>query len=202
MIIDKDTKIYGSFSNNPENNSCLYFNNEFEKRGINAIFKPFYSTDAEMIVKSVKFLNFSGFYVDGSLKIEIIKYLDVIDDDALKFGEVDLVINNDGKLIGYSTDWTGVYNFLLDKNINFLVILGNGNFSKSVRYACRKLNINFIIMKKENWNQLKDMDAFIFNATPVDVETNGKLIDGRLFADDGKEIARLKEIEQFKLLDM
>jgi shikimate dehydrogenase len=198
-MINKDTKIYGSFSNNPGNNGCTFFNTEFEKRGINAIYKSFYSTDAELLIKSVKHLNFSGFALSMPLKIEIIQYLDEVDEAALKIGAVNTVVNRDGKLIGYNTDWIGVYNYIKNKKINFLIILGKGGFSKAVQYACKKLDILFIIMKRENWNQLKNIDAYIFNATPADVETNGYLIDGRPFTEDGKEIAKLQAIEQFKI---
>lgn len=198
-MINKDTKIYGSFSSNPGNNGCTFFNTEFEKRGINAIYKSFYSTDAELLVKSVKHLNFFGFALSMPLKIEIIQYLDEVDEAALKIGAVNTVVNRDGRLIGYNTDWIGVYNYIKNKKINFLIILGNGGFSKAVQYACKKLNIGFLIMKRENWNQLKNIDAYIFNATPADVETNGYLIDGRPFTEDGKEIAKLQAIEQFKI---
>ena len=44
-MIDKDTKIYGSFSNNPGNNGCKFFNAQFKKEGINAIYKSFYSNN-------------------------------------------------------------------------------------------------------------------------------------------------------------
>ena len=42
-IINKDTKIYGSFSSNPGNNGCTFFNNKFQENNINAIYKSFYS---------------------------------------------------------------------------------------------------------------------------------------------------------------
>ena len=39
MQINKDTKIYGSFSSNPGNNGCVFFNRKFQENNINAIYK-------------------------------------------------------------------------------------------------------------------------------------------------------------------
>ena len=60
-MIDKDTKIYCSFSQNPGNNGCNFFNSEFEKRKINAIYKSFYSDNISESIKAVKHLDIKGF---------------------------------------------------------------------------------------------------------------------------------------------
>lgn len=207
-MINKDTKLYGSFSSNPGNNGCIFFNDLFEKYKIDAIYKSFYSTDVEKLIISVKHLNFSGFALSMPLKIDIMKYLDKIDDAALEIGAVNTVINDKGILTGYNTDWIGVYNFLIPTNYWFpnkvsgneleLSILGNGGFSKAVQYACKKLDINYEIITRDNWDQIENIKNLVFNATPVDVKCH-KLIDGRPFTEKGKIIANLQAKEQFKL---
>ena len=62
-MINKDTKIYGSFSSSPGNNGCEFFNKEFEDRNINAIYKSFYSDDIKKSIEAVKTLSISGFAV-------------------------------------------------------------------------------------------------------------------------------------------
>lgn len=206
MNINKDTLLYGSFSSNPGNNGCIFFNNAFEKYNINAIYKSFYSTDAEKLITSIKHLKFAGFALSMPLKIEIMKYLDDIDSAALEIGAVNTVVNKDDKLIGYNTDWIGVYNFLI-KNFIWLPkpwnieisILGNGGFSKATQYACNKLDINYEIITRNNWSKIPDIENTIFNATPVDAQVKGNLIDGRPFTEIGKEIANLQAAEQFYL---
>lgn len=202
MNINKDTLIYGSFSNNPGNNGCIFFNSEFEKHNINAIYKSFYSTDVEKLVKAAKHLNFSGFALSMPLKIDIMKYLDEIDNAALEIGAVNTVIIKDNKLIGYNTDWIGVYNYFINNNIKGkITILGNGGFSKAVQYSCKKLNIIYNIITRTNWGETPE--NIIFNATPVSVisanDVNNLMIDGRPFTDTGKIIANLQAKEQFYL---
>ena len=202
MNINKDTLIYGSFSDNPGNNGCIFFNTEFEKNNINAIYKSFYSTDAKKLVESVKHLNFSGFALSMPLKIDIMKYLDEIDSAALEIGAVNTVIIKDNKLTGYNTDWIGVYNYFINNNIKGkITILGNGGFSKAIQYSCKKLNILYNIITRTNWNETPE--NIIFNATPVSVinaeGVNRLIIDGRPFTETGKIIAKLQAYEQFFL---
>jgi len=201
MNINKNTLVYGSFSSNPGNNGCIFFNNLFEKYNIDAIYKSFYSTDIEKLIISAKHLNFAGFALSMPLKIDIIKYLDEINIAALEIGAVNTVINNNGILTGYNTDWIGVKKFfeLVIPNDNHITILGNGGFSKAVQYACNKLNITFDIITRENWHKISELDGIIFNATPEDVISNGRLIDGRPFTETGKIIAELQAKEQFYL---
>jgi len=205
-MINKDTKLYGSFSNNPGNNGCIFFNNEFKKNNIDAIYKSFYSTDAKKLVESVRHLNFSGFAISMPLKVEIIKHLDIIDDVALKIGAVNTVINNNGILTGYNTDWLGVYNYI-EPLLNYIgetvVILGNGGFSKAIQYSLDKLNIKYEIITRKDWNKITKLEysiTTVFNATPIDVFIKDvNLIDGRPFTITGKEIAELQAKEQFYL---
>ena len=78
-------------------------------------------------------------------------------------------------------------------------ILGNGGFSKAVQYALEKLGIEYNIITRKDWYKIPLLDGYFFNATPIDIEVKGILIDGRPFTDDGKEIAKLQAIEQFYL---
>ena len=206
MNISKDTKIYGSFSNSPGNNGCIFFNKEFYKHDINAIYKSFYSIDAKKTVESTKHLNFSGFALSMPLKIEIMEYLDFIDDAALEIGAVNTVINDKGTLKGYNTDWMGVYKYLTHNNIYLplnksTIILGNGGFSKAIQYTLKKLNIEYKIITRSEWNEIEKIkNTVVFNATPVEVKLNNvTLIDGRPFTEKGKEIAKYQAIEQFYL---
>jgi shikimate dehydrogenase len=197
-LINKDTKIYCSFSSNPGNNGCVYFNTKFQQNNINAIYKSFYSDNIQKSIEAVKTLDISGFAVSMPFKIEVLKYVDEIDLAVQEIGAANTIINKGGYLKAYNTDWMGVYKFLLDSP-KFLIILGNGGFSKAVQYACNSLNINYQVITRNNWNEIPNLEGNIFNATPIDVQVKGNLIDGRPFTSTGKIIAELQAEEQFKL---
>ena len=203
MNINKDTRIYGSFSNNPGNNGCIFFNEMFEKHNINAIYKSFYSINTKDLITSVKHLNFSGFALSMPLKINIIKYLDKIDESASEIGAVNTVVNNNSILTGYNTDWLGVKNYLSDllNESTILTILGNGGFSKAIQYYCRTSNIPYKVITRLEWEQVTELSGYVFNATPININISkhAHLIDGRPFTEEGQKIAKLQAIEQFYL---
>jgi len=196
-MIDKDTKIFGSFSANPGNNGCKFFNKKFNSNGLNAIYKSFYSDDIVSSIQAAITLGFSGFAVSMPFKTEIIQHLDKLDDSVKEIGACNTVIIYDNKLHGYNTDWLGVYKYLLKNKITSLSIYGNGGFSKAIQYACTKLKIEYEVIKRSNWNQIpKYKNAF--NATPIKIE-HENLIDGRPHTVTGIIIAKLQANEQYKL---
>jgi len=200
-MINKDTNIFCSFSNNPGNNGCKFFNNEFELHNVNAIYKSFYSDNIEESIRAVKTLDIKGFAVSMPFKIEILKHLDIIVDDARKIGAVNTVLNYDGKLWGYNTDWVGVKKYLEQTDYKYIYILGNGGFSKAVQYACKSLDIHYSIITRDIWHLLDDIkNCILFNATPIDIDSkNNFLIDGRSHTIEGKLIATYQAQCQFEM---
>ena len=200
-IINKDTKLYGSFSSNPGNNGCMFFNTRFQQDGINAIYKSFYSDNILSSVIAAKVLKFSGFAVSMPFKVKVLDHVNEVDFAAKVIGAANTIINKDGYLKAYNTDWLGVYNYLsLLTKPEQLFILGNGGFGKAVEYACVQLNIPCRFILRAEWDKVPYLDGTVFNATPVDVKVRGMLIDGRPFVEgQGRVIADLQAEEQYKL---
>lgn len=202
-MVDKDTKIYCSFSLNPGNNGCIFFNNAFSKKNINAVYKSFYSDNIKKSIDAVKALNISGFAVSMPFKVETLNYVDEVSNEVRKIGACNTIVNNDGYLIAYNTDYSGVKNYIqnLHSDIDFLYILGAGGFSKSIQYTCELLNLDFEVIDRQNWNKLIQLkNKWIFNATPIDVNVeNNIIIDGRPFTQEGKNISLNQAIHQFKI---
>ena len=197
--INKDTKIYGSFSSNPGNNGCIFFNTKFQENNVNAIYKSFYSDDIRTSVIAAKTLGFGGFAVSMPFKVEVLKYINEVDFPTKVIGAANTIVNNNGFLKAYNTDWLGVYNYLLPNKLKHLYILGNGGFGKAVEYACIQLNIPCRFILRAEWHKVPDLEGTIFNATPIDVEVKETLIDGRPFTEAGKAIAALQAEEQYKI---
>ena len=205
MFLNKDTKLYGSFSEKPTNNGCEFFNNAFKKFNLNSIYKSFYSDNLELTLTSVKHLRFSGFAVSRPFKIKIMEYLDFINDDCLQIGSCNTILIEDNKLLGFNTDWIGVYNFLKNKNIERLNIIGFGGFGKSVSFACDKLGIETSIILRNDINNLKyNKNEHYFNCTPINIDgidnnDNSNIFSSNPLTDIGKQISILQAVEQFKI---
>lgn len=136
--------------------------------------------------------SFKSINVTIPYKETVIKYLDELDESAKLVGAVNTIVNNDGYLIGYNTDYLGL-NYLVKKlGLNLenkkVLILGAGGASKAC-YAVCKMNGASQILKSDfnhldgviSFDEISDhLDVdFIFNATPVGMypKNDGKLID-------------------------
>lgn len=115
MNINKDTKIFGSFSLNAGNNGNIFFNYNFKNLGINAIYKSFSITNIEDAIKAAKCLNFSGFAISMPFKKDVINFVDDISDEVKEIGASNTIINNNGRLIAYNTDYIGVREIVKNK---------------------------------------------------------------------------------------
>ena len=200
-MINKDTKIYGSFSSAPGNNGCKFFNSAFKKRNVNAIYKSFYSNNIQKSVEAVKALDISGFAVSMPFKIDILDLVDEMTKEVKSIGSANTIVNYDGYLKAYNTDYLGVIDYIKISSTNHFYILGNGGFSKAIQYTCRLLNKTYTVITRSSWNLIDTLkDKILFNATPVDIiSEDNKIIDGRPFTEEGKQIALEQAKNQFKI---
>ena len=130
--------------------------------------------DAFMTAKQFKAINVTIPY-----KQDVIPYCDVLDDSAKRIGVVNTIVNRDGKLFGYNTDFAGfLYNLnahgitLKDKKV---MICGSGGTCKTVTAVAEYMGTKEILVvsrsKKENavtyeeCIRHKDVDVVV-NASP------------------------------------
>ncbi|MBI3366709.1 shikimate dehydrogenase, partial [Candidatus Roizmanbacteria bacterium] len=111
----------------------LGIDNEFVYLGANVKIDEVKNT-----VQAMRSLHFRGLTCTMPHKIEVMKYLDKIDPVAKKIGAVNTVVNDNGVLTGYNTDWLGVVipleKMTKIKNKNVAVI-GAGGAARAVLYG-------------------------------------------------------------------
>ncbi len=126
---------------------------------------------------------FLGINVTIPYKSKVIPYLDYIDEAAEKIGAVNTVVNRDGKLYGYNTDFGGMKMLIEKSGFDFanrkVLILGTGGTAKTARAAAEFLGAAKVInvgRKKgvsENYTDYANVytlhgDAdYIINTTPL-----------------------------------
>lgn len=122
--------------------------------------------------------DFLGINVTIPYKSAVIPYLDYIDPAAEKIGAVNTVINRNGKLFGYNTDFIGLK--MLTEKACFdykgkkVLILGSGGTSRTARAVAEALGAGDIVTVSRggevNYENLYSLHAdadFIINTTPV-----------------------------------
>lgn len=136
---------------------------------------------------------FAGVNVTIPYKILAMDYLDEIDPLAKNIGAVNTIVNKDGSLIGYNTDYLGLkFNlerseiYLKDKKI---LILGSGGASKTCQCLAKDLGAKDIRVisrtgeyNYENLEKSKDFQIII-NASPVGMypDNLNSLVDLNIF---------------------
>ncbi|MBU4099248.1 shikimate dehydrogenase, partial [Patescibacteria group bacterium] len=146
--------------------------------------------DVKDVVRAVKVMGIRGLTCTIPHKVEIMKYLDkkYIDPVALKIGAVNTIVNDNGVLKGFNTDWQGVL-APLEKEIDLegksVAILGAGGVARAMAYAVSSRGafstvFNRTLEKAEDLSRdfggqarsykdiacVQDMDI-ILNATPL-----------------------------------
>jgi shikimate dehydrogenase len=113
-------------------------NAAFRELGLNAVYVAFPVKDLPAAVGGLRGLHLAGVSVTIPYKEEIIPLLDELDPQAARMGAVNTVINRDGRLMGYNTDWLGAVAALKNKTSikgeNFL-ILGAGGASRAIVFG-------------------------------------------------------------------
>lgn len=139
-------------------------------------------------VKGMRAMNIRGVSCTIPHKIEILKYLDVVDDVAKKIGAVNTVVNAGGILSGYNTDWLGVV-IPLEKLTSLknkkVALIGAGGAARAAAYGVTQRGAKLTIFNRtlghaqelakefggearslNDVAEIKNMDI-IFNATSV-----------------------------------
>lgn len=135
----------------------------------------------------MKSRNFKGINVTIPYKESVIPYLDEIDEAAKAIGAVNTIVNREGRLIGYNTDFYGMRELLLSRSIRiekrFVAVLGTGGTSKTACAVAKSLGASRIVRVSRNphsdgdisYDELEAIKTdiqIIINTTPVGMYPN------------------------------
>jgi shikimate dehydrogenase len=134
-----------------QSKSPLMMNAAFEAIGYAGVYEKYHVKPEELETAMERFRQeqFRGLNVTIPHKVEVMKYLDVIDEDARNIGAVNTVVNEGGTLIGYNTDGIGYVRSLLEET-GFsprgkrILFLGAGGAARGVIYAMLKQQPAFV----------------------------------------------------------
>ncbi len=136
--------------------------------------------------------DFDGINVTIPYKQRVISHLDFVDKRAEMIGAVNTVVNKNGALYGYNTDFDGLLNliskYFTDLSGKKALILGDGGTSKTAFSVLKSLNAKeiYVVSRHPKENQISYLDAvnlhkdanILVNTTPVGMypSVNGQAI--------------------------
>lgn len=121
-----------------ENPTVVTIEAAFHALGLNYRYNPLlvYPEDLEDAVKGLRAFHMKGTHITIPHKVNIIKYLDGISENAALIGAVNTVYERDGKLLGENTDGKGFLISLQEGNVELkdknAYILGAGGAARAI----------------------------------------------------------------------
>lgn len=138
--------------------------------------------DIKKFIEGIRVMNIRGISCTVPHKIAVMPYLDEIDEVAQKIGAVNTIVNNDGKLIGYNTDWQGILlplEKLTSLNGKTVAILGAGGAARAAAYAVTKKGAKLVIYNRtleKAQDIAKEFNGNAFGITELNTITNAEII--------------------------
>lgn len=196
--MNKGTKIYVSIASQPGEFGRNFHNGGYKELNVNAIYIPLKVLPEELqtILNLVK-NNFAGCSVSMPHKTSCIPFLDRLDKFAQEIGAVNTILNEDGVLIGYNTDYYGAERLLNEAFPNGLegrkiLMMGAGGVAKAVGLAVKnKKGILTIVNRTEEnskglaskldastipWESIKYFSGYLLiNATNVGMSNEDEM---------------------------
>jgi len=129
-------------------------------------------------IESLKKIKISGFNVTIPHKVEMMKYLDNLDDNCKKIGAVNTVLNDDGILRGFNTDMDGFLEPLKRKEIEIknskILMLGAGGAARAIIAGFQKENAKEITIVNRTKSKGDELAMF---SSKLGLNSVSKLIE-------------------------
>jgi shikimate dehydrogenase len=144
--VDSHTVLFGVIGDPIRHSkSPIMMNRAFRETGVNGVYTAFHITADKLgdFIAGVRAMGIRGVNVTIPHKLDVMQYLDRIDESAAAIGAVNTIVNDNGVLTGYNTDGIGYVRSLKEEAEPQLagkriVVLGAGGAARGIVYALTK----------------------------------------------------------------
>ena len=138
--INKDTQLCMSLSARPGNFGTRFHNFLYRNLRLNFVYKAFTTRDLPAAIGGIRALGIRGCAVSMPFKETCIAFLDELTPSAQGIKSVNTIVNTDGHLTAYNTDYLAVFSLLQSRKVSTnltFALLGSGGMAKAVACALR-----------------------------------------------------------------
>lgn len=179
--ISRDTRLCMSLSGRPGNFGTRFQNHLYAALGLDYVYKAFSTTDLPGAVGGIRALGIRGCAISMPFKEACIRLLDSLDPSAAAIDAVNTIVNDDGHLRGYNTDYVAVRGLVerhgVDRTTPF-VLRGSGGMAKAVAAALRDHGFRDGVVVARNADAGRALAASLGFAFAADME--GRHTDGAM----------------------
>ncbi|MDR2996863.1 MAG: shikimate 5-dehydrogenase [Microbacterium sp.] len=142
-----------SLSARPSNNGTRFHNHLYEALGLNWIYKAFAPTDLAQAIAGVRGLGIRGCAISMPYKEDVIALVDRMDASATAIDSVNTIVNDDGVLTAYNTDYSAIAQ-LIERNgldpASSVLLRGSGGMAKATAAAFRDAGFGRVTIVARN----------------------------------------------------
>lgn len=173
----------GSIAGSIGGTGIVIHNAAYRAAGLPYTYVSFEPSSAKEAAQAMRTLGIRGLGVSMPYKLEIIEYLDRLDDTAQKIGAVNTIVNDGGILTGYNTDWTGAIDGLkevIDLRGKKVAMFGAGGVARAILYGL----------------SLEGAETFVFNNN----EARGKALCAEFGASYMGAVGRYEKADGYEVV--
>lgn len=173
----------GSMASRPSPLGVAMHNAAYKAAGVPLTYVAFAIENTHEAVLAMRYLGIRGLGVSMPHKIRIMQCLDALDERAAKIGAVNTVVNDDGHLTGYNTDWIGAVRALQERTDiagKRSAVVGAGGAARAIVYG---------LIKEQS-------QVSIYNRTA----SKGEELAHGCSAQFGGDLADLSSVEDYDIL--
>lgn len=184
--LNRDTLLCMSIAARPSNIGTRFHNFLYRELGLNYVYKAFTTKDIEGAIRGIRALGIRGSAISMPFKSAVIPLVDEMMPSAAAIQSVNTIVNDDGRLRAYNTDYQATRNLFdshgLSRDLKY-VLHGSGGMAKAVGSALRDAGFadGVVVARNEatgraladhigaRWQAtLGDLRAdFLLNVTPI-----------------------------------
>jgi shikimate dehydrogenase len=138
--INKDTVLCMSLSGRPGNFGTRFHNFLYDELQLDFVYKAFTTRDLKAAIHGIRALGIRGCAVSMPFKEACIEFLDELDPTASAISSVNTIVNREGHLKAYNTDYIAVKELLASHGVSpnaTFALRGSGGMAKAVACAMR-----------------------------------------------------------------
>lgn len=139
--LSKDTRLCMSLSGRPGRFGTRFHNHLYDALGLDYVYKAFTTTDLPAAIGGVRALGIRGCAISMPFKEDVIALVDELDPSAAVIASVNTLVNDDGRLSAYNTDFLAVAALLREHGVPTdapVLLRGSGGMAKAVAFALRE----------------------------------------------------------------
>lgn len=202
--VDRETTLCISLAAQPSNHGVRFHNWLYAELGLNYLYKAIAPTDITAAIAGMRGLDIRGAGVSMPYKQDVIPLIDVLDPSAERINAVNTIVNTDGELVGYNTDYVAVASLLdshaVDPSLP-VAVCGSGGMANAVVAALADHGMSGTVVARNHetgpalasrygWDYSTDVPdgaRLLVNVTPMGMQ--GESAQDQAFSDSQIESA-------------